>query len=413
MGWHGWERPHRTGASARGAGFPAGSHRAVCGAVCGVVVVACVARRHTSAAVLVPALRTVGNIVTGNDMQTQVVINCGALNCLHLLLTTNHKKSIKKEACWTISNITAGTKVGALAGVGVAGRQGPGTAPRECGAGPPLTSRSCWRRLHGTADRFPQRGVAVGVISTLVGVPACVWRASARRSKSRRWWTRSCWARSSTCSRRPSLTSRRRRRGPSATPRRAARPSRSGSWCSTAASSRCATCSPSTTRASLRWRSRGSRTSSRCGVLNKGGRGRAPRRGVGRGGRASRRSGAERWSGQEGKGLGEHGTGLGEGAPAALALWERGALWRVVRETAVADARAPALCCAARPCFRAVWRADPQDARQQQRQPVRAAGRGRRGPGQDRGPAGARLAARHCLRRTSALHLHLSHPFLF
>eukprot|EP00877_Chromochloris_zofingiensis_P007919 jgi/Chrzof1/3380/Cz12g23090.t1 len=65
---------------------------------------------HTSPAVLVPALRTVGNIVTGNDMQTQVIINCGALQCLLQLLTTNHKKSIKKEACWTISNITAGTK---------------------------------------------------------------------------------------------------------------------------------------------------------------------------------------------------------------------------------------------------------------------------------------------------------------
>ncbi|KIY92292.1 Importin subunit alpha-1 [Monoraphidium neglectum] len=65
---------------------------------------------HHSAAVLVPALRTVGNIVTGNDMQTQVVVNCGALPCLLQLLTTNHKKSIKKEACWTISNITAGTK---------------------------------------------------------------------------------------------------------------------------------------------------------------------------------------------------------------------------------------------------------------------------------------------------------------
>ena len=29
-------------------------------------------RRHTSPSVLVPALRTVGNIVTGNDYQTQV-----------------------------------------------------------------------------------------------------------------------------------------------------------------------------------------------------------------------------------------------------------------------------------------------------------------------------------------------------
>ena len=59
---------------------------------------------------LVPALRTVGNIVTGDDMQTQVIISCGALTCLLHLLKTAQKKSIKKEACWTISNITAGTK---------------------------------------------------------------------------------------------------------------------------------------------------------------------------------------------------------------------------------------------------------------------------------------------------------------
>lgn len=39
-----------------------------------------------------------------------MIINCGALPCLLNLLQTSHKKSIKKEACWTISNITAGTK---------------------------------------------------------------------------------------------------------------------------------------------------------------------------------------------------------------------------------------------------------------------------------------------------------------
>ncbi|KAK9915388.1 hypothetical protein WJX75_008550 [Coccomyxa subellipsoidea] len=65
---------------------------------------------HQSSNVLVPALRTVGNIVTGDDLQTQVIINCGALSCLLHLLKTSQKKSIKKEACWTISNITAGTK---------------------------------------------------------------------------------------------------------------------------------------------------------------------------------------------------------------------------------------------------------------------------------------------------------------
>ncbi|KAF2289118.1 hypothetical protein GH714_028997 [Hevea brasiliensis] len=63
---------------------------------------------HPSPSVLVPALRTAGNIVTGDDIQTQCIINNAALPCLLSLLTHNHKKSIKKEACWTISNITAG-----------------------------------------------------------------------------------------------------------------------------------------------------------------------------------------------------------------------------------------------------------------------------------------------------------------
>lgn len=65
---------------------------------------------NPSASVLVPALRTVGNIVTGDDNQTQIIINCAALPCLLHLLTASQKKSIKKEACWTVSNITAGTK---------------------------------------------------------------------------------------------------------------------------------------------------------------------------------------------------------------------------------------------------------------------------------------------------------------
>ncbi|KAF5471990.1 hypothetical protein F2P56_008745 [Juglans regia] len=63
---------------------------------------------HPSPSVLIPALRTVGNIMTGDDLQTQCIINHGALPCLLSLLFHNHKKSIKKETCWTISNITAG-----------------------------------------------------------------------------------------------------------------------------------------------------------------------------------------------------------------------------------------------------------------------------------------------------------------
>ncbi|CAI0467120.1 unnamed protein product [Linum tenue] len=65
---------------------------------------------HQSPSVLVPALRTVGNIVTGDDSQTQCIIGHGALPCLLNMLNNTFKKSIKKEACWTISNITAGNK---------------------------------------------------------------------------------------------------------------------------------------------------------------------------------------------------------------------------------------------------------------------------------------------------------------
>ncbi|KAF3436511.1 hypothetical protein FNV43_RR23603 [Rhamnella rubrinervis] len=63
---------------------------------------------HPSPTVVIPALRAVGNIVTGDDMQTQCIINHQVLPPLFNLLTQHCKKSIKKEACWTISNITAG-----------------------------------------------------------------------------------------------------------------------------------------------------------------------------------------------------------------------------------------------------------------------------------------------------------------
>lgn len=58
--------------------------------------------------VLTPVLRTIGNIVTGTDNQTQQVIDTGAVSCFHKLLT-HPKQSIQKEAAWTLSNITAGT----------------------------------------------------------------------------------------------------------------------------------------------------------------------------------------------------------------------------------------------------------------------------------------------------------------
>ena len=55
-----------------------------------------------------PAIRIVGNLVQGDDKQTQAVINAGALTAVYTLLS-HPKRSIRKEACWTLSNIAAGT----------------------------------------------------------------------------------------------------------------------------------------------------------------------------------------------------------------------------------------------------------------------------------------------------------------
>ncbi|MBA0716469.1 hypothetical protein Golax_015297 [Gossypium laxum] len=65
---------------------------------------------HPSPSVITPALYTVRNIVSGDDVQTQCVISHQALPCLVNLLTDNYEKRIKNVACWTISNITAGNE---------------------------------------------------------------------------------------------------------------------------------------------------------------------------------------------------------------------------------------------------------------------------------------------------------------
>ena len=57
--------------------------------------------------VMTPSLRTLGNIVTGNDVQTDAVIESCAVPVFAKLLQ-HPKMNIVKEAAWTISNITAG-----------------------------------------------------------------------------------------------------------------------------------------------------------------------------------------------------------------------------------------------------------------------------------------------------------------
>ncbi|KAF6390310.1 hypothetical protein mRhiFer1_007884 [Rhinolophus ferrumequinum] len=61
----------------------------------------------TELPIVTPALRAIGNIITGSNEQTQVVIDAGALTVLPSLLT-NSKTNIQKDDMWTMSNITAG-----------------------------------------------------------------------------------------------------------------------------------------------------------------------------------------------------------------------------------------------------------------------------------------------------------------
>lgn len=68
-------------------------------------LVKCLKHRQTS--VQTPALRAIGNIVTGDDSQTNAVLQANPLPSL-VGMMTHPKKTIRKEACWTISNITAG-----------------------------------------------------------------------------------------------------------------------------------------------------------------------------------------------------------------------------------------------------------------------------------------------------------------
>ena len=64
---------------------------------------------HPSKAVRTAAVRTAGNFVTGNDKQTQTVIDCGGLTAFGKL-TDSPVDEHCKDAVWAISNIAAGTQ---------------------------------------------------------------------------------------------------------------------------------------------------------------------------------------------------------------------------------------------------------------------------------------------------------------
>ena len=54
-----------------------------------------------------PALRTIGNVLSGDDVQTQLCLDNNVLFYLEQLISSTNYQ-IVKEALWCISNIAAG-----------------------------------------------------------------------------------------------------------------------------------------------------------------------------------------------------------------------------------------------------------------------------------------------------------------
>ena len=63
---------------------------------------------HEALTVVTPALRIIGNLISGTDRQTQAAVEAQALRAIVPLLT-NAKRNIRREACWAVSNVAAGT----------------------------------------------------------------------------------------------------------------------------------------------------------------------------------------------------------------------------------------------------------------------------------------------------------------
>jgi importin subunit alpha-1 len=61
------------------------------------------------AQVIAPALRILGNFVSGNEEQTQAVLDANVLGVAMKTLGCS-KKNLRKEMCWLLSNISAGTQ---------------------------------------------------------------------------------------------------------------------------------------------------------------------------------------------------------------------------------------------------------------------------------------------------------------
>lgn len=64
--------------------------------------------KSANGVLVLPAIRVIGALCSGSNQQTQYVLDAGFINDIAPLLD-NPAESVRKEICWIISNITAGT----------------------------------------------------------------------------------------------------------------------------------------------------------------------------------------------------------------------------------------------------------------------------------------------------------------
>ena len=65
--------------------------------------------QRDSIQLIIPVLRTLGNLVSGPDELADCVVRCAEVPARLVQLVRSEHKAIKKEAAWTISNICAGS----------------------------------------------------------------------------------------------------------------------------------------------------------------------------------------------------------------------------------------------------------------------------------------------------------------
>ena len=134
--------------------------------------------QHRSWRVTKPALRTIGNIVCAEDEvdYTQFILEAGAVPHLKILIGHSNRE-IQKEACWTLSNIAAGTceqiqtvlDSGAIPLLVSLALQPAGVTDAE------VRSEACWVVLNATScgsdsqiEFLVQEG-CIGVLGDLLG----------------------------------------------------------------------------------------------------------------------------------------------------------------------------------------------------------------------------------------------------